>query len=231
MIYGNYFLNEISLPKIVVPKYLYHGSAWDYKYLLASGIDFGNSFQKPGWSLFTWTKKESAYGWAIFALIKEKIKKYFNYERMGCLLSQTTVLTTDSYNSLLENLDKIPKEEKTFYIYTIETNSKYEYGLGHSSNTPNCITLRTRERIPIYKKDKIILTKELIDTYTVIRDDTPTEKEYGYKYRFTSFLMNNDFMNTGNSKIRQQIRAAVKNGELQPGDDIIAYMKANNLKL
>lgn len=210
---------------IKLPGKLYHGSIELYDELRPTGIDFGNAFQEPGWSLFTWTNYDAAIGWAIFCLIRK-----LNIDNKGCKNSQTTVLSKSSYEYLKNNIDNIPKKDRIFYVYTIKPEIDYKFGLGHSSNTPNCITIR-RDHIKPIKIDTLILDMDYIDKYCVVVDDDyePTVKDYGKDGRLLSFLMNHDFMYQ--NKLRKQIKNDIKSGKLQVGDDIVSYMKNNDIEL
>ena len=67
----NSFLSAgILTEKFKLPFKLYHGSTELYDELRPTGSDFGNMFQKPGWSLFCWTKYEYGIGWAIFCVLR-----------------------------------------------------------------------------------------------------------------------------------------------------------------
>ena len=223
------YLEEGSLPRIIIPKYLYHGSNALYKTLKCNGIDLGNSFQSPGWSLYTFTDKEYAIGWAIFTTIKNKIWKYIEYDPLGCIGSNIALLSEKTYSSLINNLDRIPISEKQFYVYTIVTKNDYEYGLGHSSNTPKCITIRTDSDVPIYNVDKYTLTKDMINKYCKVSNKEYTKTEYGMNSRLATFFMKYDFMY--NKAAMKVLNKAIRSGELVPGDDVVEFLKSRNVKL
>ena len=102
--------------------------------------------------------------------------------------------------------------------------------MGHSSGTPNCITIR-KDHIKPYKVDKYILNMNMVDKYCkVVSDDyEPTVKEFGRDGRLLSFLMTRDFMYQ--HKIRKQIKNDIESGKLQVGDDLMAYIINNNIDL
>ena len=208
-----------------LPGKLYHGSTCKFDELRPTGIDFGNTFQEPGWSLFTWTKIDSAIGWAIFCVIKK-----LDISHYGCMNSQTTILPESSYDKLNENINKLSTSDKTFYVYTIKPESDFEFGLGHSSNTPNCITIR-RDHIKPIDTTKYILTMELVDKYCkVVPDDyKPTLKEQGINKRLLSVFMKYDFMYQ--PKLKKQLSKDVKSGKLSVGDDLREYLINNNFDL
>ena len=208
---------------------LYHGSVELYSTLKSTGIDLGNAFQKPGWSLFTWTKYDSAVGWAIFCVLK-RLNREYDIQIEGCLNSQNTVIPISSYNKLVNIIDDIDPKLKTYYVYTIKPDNSYEFGLGHSSNTPNCITIRNCNIKP-YRTEKRILTLDDVNRYCkIVSDDyIPTGREYGKNGRLLSFLMKYDFMYNG--KVKKQLSKDVDAGLLNVGDDIVAYINNNNIQV
>lgn len=223
-------MNESTILETGLPFKLYHGSRYLFDELRPFGIDFGNSFQDPGWSLFTWTKHASAMGWGCWEVFRHLSKIDDKIVLNGCLNSQTTVLWQSVYNYLKENIHKYSEKDLSFYVYTIPTRSEYEYGLGHSSNTPNCITIRT-DHIKYSEVNKYILTIDLVDKYCKIVPDgyKPTGKEYGLNKRLTSFFMKYDYMYQ--PEVKKSITNAIKNGEISPGDDINVFLKDNNIDL
>lgn len=223
-------VEEEILEESDLPFKLYHGSKNLFDELRPFGIDFGNSLQGVGWSLFTWTSYKSAMGWGCWEVFRHLKKIDDNVILNGCLNSQTTVVWESVYNYLKENIHKYSKEDLTFYVYTIPTKTEYEYGLGHSSNTPNCVTIRT-DHIKYSKVDKYVMTMDMVDEYCKVAPDgyEPTNKEYGQNKRLTSFLMKHDFMYQ--PKLRKSIHKAIENGDLKPGDDLSAFLKDNNIDL
>lgn len=223
-------LDESALMESSLPFKLYHGSRYLFDELRPFGIDFGNSFQDPGRSLFTWTKHTSAMGWGCWEVFRHLRKIDDKIVLIGCLNSQTTVLWQSVYNYLKENIHKYSEEDLSFYIYTIPTRSEYKYGLGHSSNTPNCITIRT-DHIKYSEVNKYILTIDLVDKYCKIVPDgyKPTGKECGSNKRLASFFMKYDYMYQ--REVKKNINNAIKNGEISPGDDISVFLKDNNIDL
>lgn len=222
--------DESTILETGLPFKLYHGSRYLFDELRPFGIDFGNSFQDPGWSLFTWTKHSSAMGWGCWEVFRHLSKIDDKIVLNGCLNSQTTVLWQSVYNYLKENIHKYSEKDLSFYVYTIPTRSEYEYGLGHSSNTPNCITIRT-DHIKYSEVNKYILTIDLVDKYCKIVPDgfKPNAKDCGLNKRLTSFFMKYDYMYQ--PEVKKSINKAIKNGEISPGDDISVFLKDNNIDL
>ena len=217
--------------KFGVPfKVLYHASRGLFDELRPVGIDFGNSFQTAGWSLFAWTKHDSAMGWGCWEVFRRLKALDDRVNLNGCLNSQTTVLEQSVYDYIKDNIHKYSEEDLTFYVYSIPTKSEYEYGLGHSSNTPNCITIRT-DPIKYSKVDKHIMDISMVNKYCKIVPDgyEPTDKEYGKNRRLLSFFMKYDFMYQ--TKLKKIIKEAIDNGELHEGDDLRTFCNDNNINI
>lgn len=124
-------IDEFSLK---LPIRLYHGSKNLYPILKCNGIDFDNSFQKPGYSLFCWTKEFNARGWAIFCVLRELKEKYPDLISINeCRNSHMVFVHSSTYNSIDNILKLIPSKEKEYYAYSINIDTDHNYGIGHSS--------------------------------------------------------------------------------------------------
>ena len=208
-----------------LPGYLYHGSIDYYDELRPTGVDFGNAFQKPGWSLYCWTKYDYGIGWSIFQCIK-RIGRLtdLEVEEYGCIDSHIPMIPQSTYDTIKENINKIDRGIRKFYIYTIKPESDFELGLGHSSNTPNCVTVR-KDHIKPTRVDEFILDMDMIDKYCKVVEDghKKSSKEQGVNSRLFSFLMTNDYM--FNFRERRKINKDIEAGLITPGCDLVAYMK------
>lgn len=214
--------NEGVLNK--VHKYLYHGSLYKYDSLKSLSIDMGNVFQKPGFSLFTFTKKEYCIGWCVFLLIRQIYRLFDTPDQIWISFRcRGAILTDKLYKELIFNLSKMKDIEKTFYIYTIKVTENMELGFGHSSNTENCVTIRSENEIPAYSCEKMILTPEILRDHTCIvseediKNKNKLMKLAGVNSRFLTPFMTNDMMYDKN-KIKKRIKNAIKNDEIPIGD-------------
>lgn len=222
--------NIVTEGSVKLPMMLYHGGRDLYDELRPTGIDFGNAFQKMGWSLFCWTKYSSAIGWGVFSVLKHLKSLDTNITIEGCKNSQTPIIDERVYNYLKENVNKIPESDRIFYVYSVKPKSDYKLGLGHSSNTPNCITVR-KDHIKPDKIDKFVLDMKYIDDYCMV---VPigykvTAKDMGLNGRASSFLMTKDYMY--NHKARKPLTNAHNSGELVVGDDIEKYAKDHDIPI
>lgn len=216
-------------------KFLYHGAIDYYKILQPYGLDFGNAFQKPGFSLFTFVDKEDSIGWAVFQVTKKLLEEYGIGKTSGCNWSKEVVLTRDTYNRLVAILDGIPNQKKTYYVYTVKVEKDFVLGFGHSTNTKNCVTIRNKNIVP-YKTDRYILTKDALDAHSCIieREEDFTKEELlkmnGINGRFLTPFMINDPMN--NWKVYKQIKQAILSGEITYDDDSLNdYIKKNHIPI
>lgn len=204
-------------------KYLYHGSLNKYDVLKPWSLDYGNAFQKPGWSIFTYSVKDQCVGWCIFKLVKNIAKTYhIPCPNWTAAKGQGPAISQETYDGILHILDKLPDKEKAFYIYTIKVDDDLTLGLGHSSNTPNCITIRGVEVKP-YKIEKMIMTKGLMKQHTtIVPDDVMNDKDKflkiaGVNSRLLTPLMTKDSMYDW--KPRRKIMNAAKEGIIPYGDN------------
>lgn len=214
---------------------MYHGAVEEYKILQPYGLDFGNAFQRPGFSLFTFVNKDDSIGWAIFQVTKKLLEEYGIGKTSGCNWSKEVVLTRDTYNRLVTILDGIPNQKKTYYVYTVKVEKDFVLGFGHSTNTKNCVTIRNKNIVP-YKTDRYILTKDALDAHSCIieREEDFTKGELlkmnGINGRFLTPFMINDPMN--NWKVYKQIKQAILSGEITYDDDSLNdYIKKNHIPI
>jgi len=210
---------------------VYHASKEYYKKLKSVGLDFGNMFQEEGFSLYTWTKYKSAIGWGCFEVLKTLKKIDENVTILGCKNSQNPIITKSVYNYLKDNLHKYNKKLLEFYIYTIQLNSDMELGLGHSSNTPNCITIRQTDDIDYSKVEKYQMTIDMLKKNCMIVDDNyiPTKKDIGVDGRLLTPFMTKDYMYQTATK--KQLSNDLKIGKLTPNDNLHNYLINNNMEL
>lgn len=217
-------------------KYLYHGSLNKYDVLKQWSLDYGNAFQKPGWSIFTYSVKDQCVGWCIFKLVKNIAKKYhIPCPNWTAARGQGPAISQETYNGILDIFDKLTDKEKAFYIYTIKVEDEFVLGFGHSSNTPNCITIRNVEVKP-YKVEKMLLTKELLKRHTtIVSEDVMNDKNKflkiaGVNSRLLTPLMTKDSMY--NWTTRRQIMNAAKEGIIPYGDNdaLEKYIKDNHIE-
>lgn len=216
-------------------KYLYHGSIGKYDLLQPYGVDLGNAFQKPGFSLYTFVNKEDAKGWAIFDIVKKILKNNNIGKANGCIWSKQVILLRDTYNKLINIIPKLSVFEKTYYVYTIKVQNDFKLGFGHSSNTKNCVTIRNKDIKPYYLDKYILTIEDLNDNCFIIEsEDQYSKKEFdklkGMNGRFLTPFMVNDAMY--NWEAYRQIKKAIRNGEIEYNDESLNnYIKNNNIEI
>lgn len=243
-------LNEALIKK----KELYHGSNLDLDHLEASAVDFGNTFNKPGWSLFAWADKEKAIYWAVFTFFDRLIRgDQFHKEYIEFIKDPANDVKwshlwywPDDCCFVQDKLAKFFLEkckendiDRYVYIYTID-GTKYQYSIGNDSEHAE-YTIRSKDKIHFKKKEKIEVTEALLNKYHIMATtDTlrmksrDMAKKHGtargeFKRGFLSIFMNHDFLYQDRALVKRIYRD-IKNGVLKPGDDIDAYLKENHLK-
>lgn len=212
-------------------KFVYHGSLEKYETLKPLGIDFGNAVQRPGWSIYTFTDKDSCIGWCTICRVME-FEKTHKIHYQGSSFGTKIMLTEFEYADVASLIERLSKSELVFYIYTIKVLPEYELGFGHSSNTKNCITIRNE--VAPYKIEEMYLTKDILDAHVDIVPEGLTRsqliKRAGQNGRFLTPLMSHDTI--FNVKIRRPIKDAVAKGILHPGndDELNQWIADNNIQ-
>ena len=212
-------------------KFVYHGSLEKYDTLKPLGIDFGNAVQRPGWSIYTFTDKDSCIGWCTICRVME-FEKTHKIHYQGSSFGTKIMLTESEYADVASLIERLSKSELVFYIYTIKVLPEYELGFGHSSNTKNCITIRNE--VAPYKIDEMYLTKDILDAHVDIVPEGLTRsqliKRAGQNGRFLTPLMTHDTI--FNAKLRKPIKDAVAKGILHPGDseELNRWIADNNIQ-
>ena len=215
-----------------IHKFVYHGSiSGKFDTIKPLSLDYGNAFQSPGWSIYTFTKKDYCVGWCVICYVFLWEKKY-GIKCSGSSYGNKTMLTESEYDTLVKLIEKLPKYERVFYIYTIKIEPEYTLGFGHSSNTKECITIRNE--VKPQQVDTMYLTKEILDEHVIIVQDNISVKERmklaGQNGRLLTPFMTHDMIFNG--EMRKKVKKAVRDGELHPGDteELLQWMKDNNYK-
>lgn len=221
-------IHDINIVNLL-NKTLYHGSINKYDILKPLGVDFGNIFQKPGWSLFCWDNYRNAERWAVLTFsvcsneINTIIKKYGNEKIEYRFIDDNNgiIMTKESLN----NIDKYILKKKNTYIYVYEFDYPvYKIGVG---NTKHLDEYTIRDNIKDFKLHKIKVTKELITKYVKIVDKIDYDKKYDIKYmrygKISKMIYNREFID--NMDIYDKLRIDMDNGKLKPGDKLNKYIK------
>lgn len=223
---------------------LYHGSEKFFKILEPTGLDFGNAFVKPGWSLFCWKTYEEAYCWAVMRALHNVLREM---KRRGAPINSCTdfCIRDPKTNKILINggrfdeLTEYMKQVSSYgYVYTFKAHINH-VSIGNDSSHQE-YTVRENHIKPT-KIEKISLSKANIDKYCDIIDES--------KYNdYTSNIKNNwDCMGRGlvsllltndwsynmfyNNATIKKIRKDMRDGILNPGDDLEKYMYEKNISI
>lgn len=220
--------------KSMVGKHVYHGSYELYDMLEPTGLDMGNKLESPGWSLYTWKNRENAIGWGIFQTVKKINKVHHILSDTNCLYSHIMLILDTEVDKLIEVIESLPDDSLNhYYVYDIPITPDMTIGLGHSSNTRDCITIRT-PHIKYIKVTKYRVTKEDIFKYCqiVTASEMAKLKTGGFNHRHSWLLMNNDLMFKFiiKDKALTTIKDAISSGELVPGESIEEFMKEKGLE-
>ena len=220
--------------KSLIGKKVYHGSLEKYEMLEPTGLDLGNKLEEPGWSLYTWLDRDKAYGWSIFAFIRS-INSRFNYNFNVCAAgSHIPTITQSGFEAVLEYIRTADVSDRLFYVYDVEITPDMDIGLGHSSNTDRCVTIRT----PHIKPSNIetcVLTEAMFRKYVKVKSDKEVDRiaTTNANQRALTFLMDSDLMYQFivNKDTIRKIKKAIKSGDLQPGESIQDFLDREGLKI
>ena len=223
---------------------LYHGSANLYKTLEPVALDFGNAFQKPGWSLFCFKKKDIAISWAImrtlYQLLREMKRRnkeinqfndFFIWNGSKCKL----IINGGRLYELVEYMEEVPMKG---YVYALKPHISH-ISFGNDSAHPE-YTVRENHikptEISTIQLSKSNITKycDIIDEDQYIKFRDNIKNQWSWMSRgLLSLLITNDWSynlmeNTENVK---KIRDDISAGILKPGDDLEKYMTDKGIRL
>jgi hypothetical protein len=155
--------NVINIPKIT----LYHGSPdkiIDIKDRL--GIDLGNRFQSPAWSLFCWNKLDPAISWGIYKNINKYIKSESRNNAAAIYNPKTyKILIGSDYINYIEDLFN----KNNLYSYVYKFNVPINLiGIGHHTNYKE-YTIRSNEPDKYLSGElKFRITKDILYNNTEV---------------------------------------------------------------
>lgn len=229
-------IDESILTESFGKKTLYHGTHVNVKTLEPMAIDFGNTFQKPGWSTFFFDNENLAEKWAVSMTLRKHRKTNPNSPRV-----HVYTVKTDANNILLMSTQEdmavydeyLGKTPVYCYVYTC-TVPVSDIGIGNDS-THNEYTVR--RSVKPDKVRKIRITPELLRSMvTVMTRDEIVKLRDANKNNMRgplSIFMERDFYwnKAHNPDDVDKIFNAALTGELKPGDDIEEYIRKNNLKI
>ena len=217
-------LNE----SIIKNKKLAHVSVGKFDVLKPTGLDFGNRFQKAGWSLFCYDAKNvyDIMSWGVYMVVSycdaiqneltdKTISNFSDNERF--------IVNREYYNIIIKNIKKI----SPFYIYEFEVPIN-KIGLGNTSSSKE---FTVREDITDFKVKTVKVTKDMIDKYITIKTDEEITKTYDSfqdinnirANKFISNLIwNKDFSINTSQYI--ELTHDIQDGKLKVGDDVEKYL-------
>ena len=205
-------INE-STNSIVIPdKYIYHGSTFKIEEFKPMSLDLGNYNTEPGWSTFCFNKYETA---RMFGFMRA-IQKNFPDANIDFVKNKLRI-DTKTFRYFKEN--DLFNHKVNFYVYTIDSTG-LNIGFGNDPTIEE-YTFRESGVKPI-ETDMFELS--MMDFKDVIDVSDSKDKDEINSYKT---LLTHDY-NT-EIKVREALKKAISNGELNPGDDVKKYMEDNNL--
>lgn len=220
--YTSHFVTEGILPKLV----FYHGSGTEIKgnTIKADSMMLGNKIEAPSYAVFMWRKKENAYPWALYNLIRRICEKtnpdMFKKVRLDLFETPIKINIEESaYDTLLN-----ATLGKKCYVYGCSTNIS-DLGLGHSAYLDEVVS---KKDVRIVKRETITVTNKFFTDNTSVKTlewflDPANKNKYRSKYAglltrgLPNLLMHGD--DTVFS-LRSRIKDKIKEGKYKHGDDL-----------
>lgn len=213
---------------IVIPGgKVYHGSKCKFDVFHPMSLDLGNVYQPPGWSTFVFDEYETAKDFAFMRAFNEFLKNVPAVELIPChdeleMRYHKGQLTISkkclSFLQVRGFLDDTVK----FYVYTIDA-SKVSLSFGNDSSLKE-YTFRDDNVVPEKIDEFNISIADMASRIEVIEDSIQSIKPS--KNNDYSNLLTHDYSKEQN---REKLEDAVSKGDLKPGDDIVAFMRDNNI--
>ena len=212
-------INESTSPIIVPDKYIYHGSTYDIDEFKPMSLDLGNALDEPGWSTFCFGNYEFARMFGFMRAIQKKVEEVDHITIEPRFRNERIELSRKDFEEYTKN--HAIDSKVGFYVYTIDSTG-LNLGIG---NDPTLKEYTFRESgIKPVSKDWYVLSMldfkeviEIVDSY-----DEPSESS-DYKS-----LQTHDYQNE--REVRDSLTKAIRDGKLNPGDDIQKYMDENGLE-
>ena len=231
-----------SLRDTITKMTLFHGSNKLFDTLEPIGLDFGNKFVEPGWSVFLFKKKEYATNWAIFQVLKNNIyRQYiqddtdnrlftpgFDAKKYKCLLEEYTF---DRCIDILNKLDK----PLYGYVYEVDVDRK-DVHIGNSSFLDEYTvrkSLKPKNIVKIEITKDVILKSCIIlpaDEVKQIKIDSMKSRNQMFNRGLIKSLLNTTEY-AANGWLAKILYQDIKNGDLVPGDDVSQYIELKGYKL
>ena len=224
---------------------LYHGSNKKYDMLQPVALDLGNTFQKPGWSIFCWDNYKAAYSWSVMrgiGLGLTKLRENNEISRVSDYIvwdpkRSLTIVSETKVHEFKEILKKY-NIDCTGYVYTFKVPIN-KISIGNDSGHKE-YTTREKNIVPI-KIDEVHIDWKnfnkfvniVPDTYYNKIANTPKEKWKWFNRGLVSLFITNEWTYNVlyNKSTIRKIRSDMRDGSLNPGDDIEKYLSDNNLEI
>lgn len=212
-------------------KTLYHGDVKKFKILKPVAIDFGNMFQKPGWSIFLFKEKRAAEQWAIHRMLSNILPKKFHHgDEIYFVFDpkrNRVVVDKIMFNDFIDVLEKHP--DNKCYVYTCHV-PRENVGIGNDSQLEE---YTCRIDIKKFELEEITLTPENFKRYITFVTDNELQQivdqnRTNLRGLIPSMLLINDFAYQWNNN-QKLFDKMFHDNPPKPGDDLEKWMKDNQV--
>ena len=211
-------INESSSPIVVPDKYIYHGSTCRITEFKPMSLDLGNAMDEPGWSTFCFGDYESARLFGFMRALSNLMEDVDHDEIHPRFKNGNIEISREDLNKYKKNheLDR----ECELFVHTIDSTG-LNIGIG---NDPTLKEYTFRETgVKPVSVDRLLLSMldlkeniQIVDNY----DDPMDTSDY-------KTLQTHDYQSE--NEVRDALTKAIKDGKLNPGDDIQKYMDEHDI--
>ena len=207
---------------------IYHGSVIDIrgKTINPLSVNVGaTKISTPRWSTYFWDNKYYAIHWAITWAVQGTMNTICCYKGNDAktIIGKNKNVTDDEFIKL------ILKKKPVIYVYEtkVKTN-KLEIG-----SVPSLKEYTVSEPVVITKKEKIYITKDMIDEHISFMNEKDL-REYWKQLDYINHIPNvrgpilNSILSNEIDEYRTLIEDDLRNGKIKKGDDISKYRSIIN---
>ena len=213
-------------------RYIFHGSTHKFDIFHPMSLDLGNTNEKPGWSTFCFDDIDYTRRFALMRamqkFVEPLVKKDPAYKVGWDLRNYRPYINREVFVEVMNKIAGTP-----LYIYTIDA-THLELGVGNDERFIE-YTFR-KDNVPFETREVVYVDKNaMLDDVTLLdgisADDFEKEQMENISNLnrgWISCMLNRDY--SGDDAVIK-LTKAVANGTLKPGDDVVSFMRLNNIEL
>lgn len=224
-------------PEMIPGGRLYHGTDMKIDVFHPMSLDLGNIHQEPGWSTFCFDNRLMALRFGLMRVL-QRVTKGLEQTRSKKDWISLDVKWSIRYGKPYcneRNLNPHLFNGEPIYVYTFDASRLKDIGIGNDSKLqeytfrddnviPDTVEIITIDRSLL--REHLFLCKSEDDFQKMVQDEEALIDEYS-RGAYAAML-NRDY--NANSDVGK-IKWAIKQGELNPGDDVVAFIREKGYDL